>query len=172
MLFRTPWKTLSIGPLGYLRQYLPGIKEDRVYFGVSGPQNRPYFLRTVGYGFKPQGPMEIATPTARMASIKTIFALAVIMGLKVRFGDVPGAYLQAPIGPKTKVYMQQLEGFVQEGKERHWMKLKQVVYGLPMEGQLWHSVMMKFLIFIGLNKTSQTHVSSTNEKTQTSWSSL
>jgi hypothetical protein len=72
--------------------------------------------------------------------------------LKVRSGDVPRAYLQAPIGPKTEVYMRQPEGFVVPGKEDHWMKLKQAVYGLPMAGQLWHSEIHKFLLSIGFKQ--------------------
>jgi Reverse transcriptase (RNA-dependent DNA polymerase) len=45
--------------------------------------------------------------TARMASIKTIFAIAATFGLTISSGDVPGAYLQAPINPKTVVYMRE-----------------------------------------------------------------
>jgi hypothetical protein len=95
---------------------------------------------------------ETWSPTARMASIKTMFALAAVMGLEVRSGDVPGAYLQAPIGPKTEVYMKQPEGFVQEGRETSWMRLKQAVYGLPMAGQLWYSEMNVFLISLGFKQ--------------------
>jgi hypothetical protein len=92
------------------------------------------------------------SPVARMASVKTIFALAAVMGLTVRSGDVPGAYLQAPIDEGTEVYIRQPDGFVKEGKEDHWLRLRQAVYGLPQAGKLWYKVIHDFLLEIGFQQ--------------------
>ena len=92
------------------------------------------------------------SPVARMASVKTMFALAATMGLTVRSGDVPGAYLQAPIDDDTIVYCRQPDGFVKEGKEDHWLRLNQAVYGLPQAGRLWYKVIHEFLLSIGFKQ--------------------
>jgi hypothetical protein len=57
------------------------------------------------------------SPTARLATIRTVIALAAMMGATLRSGDIPGAYLNATIDDDTEVYISQPKGFEVKGKE-------------------------------------------------------
>ncbi len=46
---------------------------------------------------------ETWAPTARMTSVRTMYALAATLGQTVYSGDIPGAYLKAPIDDGTVV---------------------------------------------------------------------
>ena len=48
--------------------------------------------------------------------------------------------------------MRQPDGFVKEGKEDFWLKLRQAVYGLPQAGKLWYEVIHTFLLEIGFKQ--------------------
>ena len=81
-----------------------------------------------------------------------MYALAATLGQTVYSGDIPGAYLKAPIDDGTVVYIRQPQGFVKDGREDWWLKLNVALYGLPQAGQLWNGVFNKFLLSIGFTR--------------------
>ena len=95
---------------------------------------------------------ETFSPTARMATIRTLMALAAEMGADVRNGDVPGAYLNADIDDDTEIYITQPKGFEVSGKEDWVYKLNKALYGLKQAGKLWNSLLHSFLLEIGFKQ--------------------
>ena len=53
--------------------------------------------------------------------------------------DLKGTYLNGKL--EEEVYMRQLEGFIEEGKQELVCKLNKGVYGLKQSGQVWHQLL-------------------------------
>ncbi len=71
---------------------------------------------------------ETFAPTAKWATIRTLFALAAHNGWKVHQMDVKTAFLNGDL--KENVFMSQLEGFVVKGHEHKVCNLVKSLYGL------------------------------------------
>eukprot|EP00253_Pinus_taeda_P012398 PITA_12398 len=71
---------------------------------------------------------ETFAPTAKWATIRTLFALAAQNGWKVHQMDVKTAFLNGDL--KENVFMSQPEGFVVKGHEHKVCKLVKSLYGL------------------------------------------
>jgi len=97
-------------------------------------------------------PEETFSPTARMATIRMLIALAAEFGADVRNGDIPGAYLNAPIDDDTEIYISQPKGFEVEGKEDWVYRLEKALYGLKQAGKLWNSLLHTYLLEIGFKQ--------------------
>jgi hypothetical protein len=65
---------------------------------------------------------------ARYTSIRTIIALALILGWKLHQMDVKTTFLNGKI--EQKVFVEQLDGFVLHNKGTHVCKLRKALYGL------------------------------------------
>ena len=91
------------------------------------------------------------TPLA--TSINTVFGLAAHYGTKVMSGDIPAAYVQAPIPEgDTIYYVTQPEGHV-DPKHPDWVwQLKKCLYGIPISGNLWNATFSQFLLEIGMTR--------------------
>ena len=63
-----------------------------------------------------------------MTSIRTVLSIAASMNLEVEQLDVKTTFLQGDL--EEEIYMQQLEGFVERGKEHLVCRLKKILYGL------------------------------------------
>ena len=69
-------------------------------------------------------PDQCTAPTAEMLTTRMLFALAARLNLKVHSGDIPSAYLQAPITSDLyNIYLEQPAGMIVPGKEDWLMKL-------------------------------------------------
>ena len=71
---------------------------------------------------------ETFSPTAKWATIQTLFALAAQNGWKVHQMDVKTAFLNGDL--KENVFMSQPEGFSMKGHEHKVCKLVKSLYGL------------------------------------------
>ena len=71
---------------------------------------------------------ETFAPTAKWATIRTLFALAAQNGWKVHQMDVKTAFLNGDL--KENVFMSQPEGFAVKGHEHKVCKLVKSLYGL------------------------------------------
>ena len=74
---------------------------------------------------------ETFAPIAQFTSIRTIIALASVMGWKLYQMDVKTTFLNGEI--EEEVYVEQPEGFEVHGKESHVCRLKKALYGLKQE---------------------------------------
>lgn len=87
---------------------------------------------------------ETFSPTARMASVRTLMDVAVQEDLTVHQMDVKSAYLNAPID--HTVFIEQPLGFNQGENNKFVFKLKKSLYGLKQSGRLWNNLLHHFLI--------------------------
>jgi hypothetical protein len=90
------------------------------------------------------------SPVVNMASVRTLIALAVIYGWKIRQLDIKTAYLNAPL--QESLFMRAVPGFtLPDGK---CLRLLQSLYGLKQSGKNWNTLLNEFLTSLGLTATS------------------
>ena len=71
---------------------------------------------------------EIFSPVVKMSSICTVLGLAASLNLEIEQMDVKTAFLHGDL--EEEIYMEQLEGFIVDGKENFVCKLRESLYGL------------------------------------------
>ena len=69
--------------------------------------------------------------------------------------DIKSAYLNGSIN--EDIYMQQLKGYEEKGREGKIAKLKKGLYGLKQAGQEWYTMLHDFLIQLGFCCTHADH---------------
>ena len=95
---------------------------------------------------------ETFAPVVRFASIRTIIAFAVQNNLLIHQMDVVTAFLNGNLC--EEIYMQQPDGYIQEGNEHLVCKLKKSLYGLKQSPRCWNTALddqLKSLQFVQSN---------------------
>ena len=94
-------------------------------------------------------------PVAKLTSNCIILALAARNDWEIQQMDVKDAYLNAPLD--EEIYMQQPDGFSEEGKESYVCLLQKSLYGLKQAGRLWYERLWKALIKFGFVRCQVEH---------------
>ena len=95
----------------------------------------------------------ITSPSADIITTRLMFILAASLNLKLYSGDLPSAYLQAPIdNDKYAIYLKQPEGFVDVDRHDWLWRLSKAVYGLLNAGYLWYIEFTSCLMSIGFSR--------------------
>eukprot|EP00253_Pinus_taeda_P031863 PITA_31863 len=92
---------------------------------------------------------ETFAPTAKWATIQTLFALAAQNGWKVHQMDVKTAFLNGDL--KENVFMSQPEGFAVKGHEHKVCKLVKSLYGLKQAPRAWYEKLTEHLLKLNFN---------------------
>jgi hypothetical protein len=79
---------------------------------------------------------ETFSPVSRYTSIRTIIALASILGWKLHHMDVKTTFLNGNI--EQVVFVEQLDGFALHKKGTHVCKLRKALYGLKQAPRVWY----------------------------------
>ena len=98
---------------------------------------------------------EIFSPVVKMSSIRVAFGLASRLNLEVEQLDVKTAFLHGDL--EEEIYMHQLEGFEEKGKENLVCKLKKSLYGIKQALRQWYKKFDSFMMSHGYNRTSSDH---------------
>ena len=69
--------------------------------------------------------------------------------------DIKSAYLNGSIA--EDIYMHQLKGYEEPGKEHLLAKLSKGLYGLKQAGQEWYATLRDFLVRLGFHWTHANH---------------
>lgn len=96
---------------------------------------------------------ETFSPVARFASLRLILSLAASQDMLIEQLDVTSAFLQGNLD--DEIYVQQPEGFVEDGKEDLVCKLKKSLYGLKQAPRQWNRTLHAFLTSIGYDRTEE-----------------
>jgi ATP-binding cassette subfamily B (MDR/TAP) protein 1 len=72
------------------------------------------------------------------------------MDLEIEQLDVKIAFLHSDL--EEEIYMEQLEGFIVEGKEHHVCRLKKSLYGLNQAPRQWYKKFESFMTNLGYRK--------------------
>ena len=94
---------------------------------------------------------ETFAPIARMEGVKTLLAYVAYKGFNVYQMDVKSAFLNGIL--EEEVYIEQLEGFVDESNKDMVCKLHKDLYGLKQEPRAWYERLHTYLVKIGFERT-------------------
>jgi hypothetical protein len=89
------------------------------------------YVQTQGIDFE-----EVFAPVARLDTIGLILAMEANKGWEVHHLDVKSAFLNGEL--EEEVYVEQPEGFVEEGNENKVLKLSKELYGLRQAPRAWN----------------------------------
>jgi hypothetical protein len=107
--------------------------------------------RLVAKGFKQKEGLDYFdtyAPVARIATIRTLIALASIYNFEIHQMDVKTAFLNGEL--EEEIYMHQPEGFVMPNHERKVCKLIKSLYGLKQAPKQWHKNLIKLWLQMDL----------------------
>jgi hypothetical protein len=88
------------------------------------------------------------SPVAKLASIRTILALAARHDWDVDTFDFNSAYLNGELGEEEEIYMQEPPGFEESTGSVKW--LRKSLYGLKQAGRRWYDTLTRALNDLGL----------------------
>lgn len=84
-------------------------------------------------------------PVAKLASIRTILALAACFDLELHQIDIKGAYLNGELTPDEVIYMRQPPGFPYPDASGKVLRLLKTIYGLKQSGRRWYQKLTSIL---------------------------
>ena len=85
-------------------------------------------------------------PVARLASIRTIMALAARNDMEMDQIDIKGVYLNSELTPDEVIYMRQPPGYASRKYPQHVCKLLKTLYGLKQSGRWWYQQLFHILV--------------------------
>ncbi|GJR16951.1 retrovirus-related pol polyprotein from transposon TNT 1-94 [Tanacetum coccineum] len=103
--------------------------------------------RLVARGYRPEKGIDFEesfAPVARLDAIQIFLAYAAHINMIVYQMDVKTAFLNDIM--REKVYVSQLDGFVDQDNPNHVYKLKKALCGLKQAPRAWYDLLSKFLL--------------------------
>ena len=94
---------------------------------------------------------ETFAPIARMEGVMNLVPYAAYKSFKVYQMDVKPTFLNGIL--EVKVYIEQLEWFVDENNKDKVCKLNKSLYGLKKAPRAWYERLHKYLVQIGFERT-------------------
>ena len=86
-------------------------------------------------------------PVARLASIRTILALAARNDMELHQIDIKGAYLNGKLNEKEVIYMRQPPGYVSKNHPTNYVcRLQKTLYGLKQSGWHWYQRLVEVMV--------------------------
>ena len=77
-------------------------------------------------------------PVAKLASIRTVLAIAAQSDMEMEQIDIKGAYLNGELEDGEVIYMQHPPGYQPMGAEGKVLRLRKTLYGLKQSGRRWY----------------------------------
>ena len=108
------------------------------------------YLQCPGFDFD-----ETFAPVARFATIRTLFAIAAGLGLRVHHMDVKTAFLYGDLN--EEIYVEQPEGYVTPGQEDLVLLLTKSLYGLKQAPNIWFKTITSEFVKLGYRKCESDH---------------
>ena len=114
-----------------------------------------YKARLVAQGFS-QVPgvdyFDTFAPVARLASIRTVLAMAADLDLELHQIDIKGAYLNGELTSRERIYMRQPPGYAAPDSPNLVCQLKKTLYGLKQSGRRWYQKLCEIMSSIGFKR--------------------
>ncbi|MCO5573377.1 hypothetical protein L7F22_027146 [Adiantum nelumboides] len=129
-----------------------------------------YKARLVAKGFKQEKGIdfdEVFPPVVKMTILRPFLALVAKLDLVLHQMDVKIAFLHGDLD--EEVYMQQLKGFVEKGKEALVCQLLKSIYGLIQSLRTWYHKSHKFMLSQGYKRSEFNHYLYTKQAKDGSW---
>ena len=114
-----------------------------------------YKARLVAQGFS-QVPgvnyFDTFAPVARLASIRTVLAIAAAENLEIHQIDIKGAYLNGELTDDEIVYMKQPPGYPVSSNSSEVLRLLKTLYGLKQAGRRWYKKLVEIMEVMGFKR--------------------
>ncbi|KAH9697106.1 protein NEN2 [Citrus sinensis] len=107
--------------------------------GITGVEKPRYKARLVAKGFTQRKVVDfnkVFSPVVKHSSIRILLAITAVLDLALDQMDVQTAFLHGNLA--EKIFMSQLEGFIEEGTEDKVCLLKKSLYGLKQSPRQWY----------------------------------
>jgi hypothetical protein len=98
---------------------------------------------------------ETFVPVAKFTTIRCMLAIGAAMDLEIHQMDVKTAFLNGEL--EEDIYMDQPQGFVQDGKEHLVCKLKKSLYGLKQSPRAWYQHIDMLFTHEGFSRSQTDH---------------
>ena len=99
------------------------------------------FLQVPGVNY-----FDTYAPVAKLASIRTILALAARQDLELHQVNIKGAYLNSELTDGECIYMRQPPGYGDLTHPKRVCRLRKTLYGLKQSGRRWYQKLMQILV--------------------------
>jgi transposase InsO family protein len=96
---------------------------------------------------------ETFAPVARLASIRTILAIAARNDWEIDMFDFHSAYLNGILDDGEDIYMEQPPHYETVDRSRYVVKLRKALYGLKQAGRKWYDTLCNSLAELGFKKS-------------------
>lgn len=108
-----------------------------------------YKARLVAQGFS-QVPgvdyFDTFAPVAKLASIRTVLAMAAHLDLELHQIDIKGAYLNGELTSRERIYMKQPPGFHAPNSSGQVWHLLKTLYGLKQSARRWYHKLVEIML--------------------------
>ena len=91
------------------------------------------------------------SPVVKHYSLRAVLAIAAAKNLEMIQLDIKTAFLNGDL--QEEIYMEQPEGFVIPGKEKHVCRLLKSLYGLKQASRAWNQKFHAFIVKFGLTQS-------------------
>jgi len=98
---------------------------------------------------------ETFAPVVKFTTIRCMLAIGSAMDFEIHQMDVKTAFLNGEL--EEDIYMDQPQGFVQDGKEHLVCKLKRSLYGLKQSPRAWYQRIDMFFTHEGFSRSQPDH---------------
>ena len=127
------------------------IKGRWVYAVKSDGRKKSHFVakdftQIFGIDFK-----ETFSPVARFKTVWLLLSIAALEDWDIEALDVKTAFLFGELD--EEIYMEQPEGFIQQGQEKKVCRLLKAIYGLKQATLQWNKPLHDFLLKMGFTRT-------------------
>jgi hypothetical protein len=95
---------------------------------------------------------ETFAPVAKLASVRTILAIATWNNWEIDVFDFHGVYLNGELDEGENVYMEQPPEYETADRRIFVLKLNKALYGLKQGGQKWYDTLYRTLMKLGLKR--------------------
>ena len=96
--------------------------------------------------------VETFSPVVHFSSIRTLLAFAVQHDMLIHQMDVVTAFLNGQLD--EEIYMQQPDGYIEQGKEDYVCKLNKSLYGLKQSPRCWNTAFREYMQIIHFKQST------------------
>ena len=136
------------------------IRKGRPVFRIKRDENGKavrWKVRLVFKGFEQiygKDYTETTSPTARMESWRILLHIAASLDWDAQQIDIKTAFLYGLLPDDEVQYMEQPQGFEEEGKEEWVWKIQRGLYGMKQSGRIWNQTMNEQMLSWGFTRLS------------------
>ena len=114
---------------------------------LQGPTHCKRFTQVYGVDY-----YETFAPVTKLASIRTILAIAAGNNWPIDRFDFHSAFLNGQLKEDQEVLMEQPPGYEESDSQKYWIKLYKSIYGLKQARCKWYKIMCRTHTELGFKK--------------------